>query len=295
MGSRGDKKIDKPKGYKDFYIFEIAYDTAVWVSFNNDKEIFWENLRTGKTGKFLLDFKVFKHDILIIEDGIIVRTSKLYSKMRLIKYGFDNSVVEVEYGAPFAYMTGCLLDGGNLIYCVNVSSSCGRIYSISKDLEGGFQKECEYISSSDRIDSSQIKESMTWCEVGIDNGSPFAYSFYEKWRNRVVEKFTLKGFKRMYGRHISKAEEMDHLIKDFTTEHYQLLGSYIYTKNSENELDEVCKFDRILESNQGVAVFSKDIFIGVTYMAETDETAIIKIDMQNEREAVILQMDILGK
>lgn len=298
------KKLDKPKGYTDFYFFEIAYDTAVWVSFSNDKQIFWENLKTGKSGKFLLDFGVYEQDILVIEDGVIVRTGKLSSKMKFIKYGFDKPITEVEYGGAFGYLSGYLLDGGNIVYCVNVSSSCGRIYSISKDLKSDFKKECEYMSSSERVDDRLMKDTLTCCEIGIDNGKPFTYSFYEKWSNksifnlssiRVAEKFTLSGFERKYGHYVHKTDEMYHLIKDFTTEHYQLLGNSIYLKENGDELNEVCRFDRMLNSNQGVSIFSKDIFIGVTYIAESDETAIIKIDMQKEREAVILPLEIPAK
>lgn len=289
--------VKELKHFDDCYIFEIVYDTAVWVLLNNKNEIFWENMKTGDSGEFILDSRVYKQDILILKDSVILRTGKLKNSMKLIKLGFDNSITEAECHGSFGYLNGYLLDGGDFIYCINCSLPCGRIYSIDKSLKEGLKRECEAISDYRQANSNSqnSKQYFNLYEVGVDNGEPYVYIFQGNIgrdnisENRIFEKFTLNGFerKRRFG-----TEEYDCLVRDFTTEHYQLLGDYIYTKENGEKLNAVCRFKRVLKSHQGVSIYSRDIFIGITDLEDKDETAIIKIDMQNDKEIVILPLEI---
>lgn len=302
-------EVVKELGKANISRFGIAYDTFVWILKNNEKVVFWENFRTGGSGEILLDFELTCTDrgIFVLEDGIIVESyssHSMFSPRSWIKLGFDKSVKKIKSDS----IHGCLLDGGEKIYCIDISSSGGGIYSISKDLKGEFQKENYSNSSCLNISSYEQTESLTFCEVGIDNGEPFGYSFYEKYagkgwfdtsKTRVNEKYTLKGFKRIWGHRVVKYSEegvlSDFLVRDFTTEHYQLLGENIYTEDEGEYLNRVCSFPRMLHSIQGAAVYSRDIFIGIVAMVDRDETAIIKIDMQKEREAVILPLEFSSK
>ena len=299
-------EVVKELGKANVSRFGIAYDTFVWILKENEKVVFWENFRTGESGEILLDFMLTCTDrgIFVIEDGIIVESRSsmsLFASLSWIKLGFDKSVKKIK-----GEITGCLLDGGNKIYCIDISYGTGGIYSISKDLEGEFREECRSCSSYQEAEGTT--ESLTFCEVGIDNGEPFGYSFYEKcvgkcWSDiritRVKEKLTLKGFKKIRGHQVVKYSGgsilSDFLVRDFTTEHYQLLGEYIYTKDDGENLNKVCSFPRMLHSIQGATVYSRDVFIGITEMGDRDETAIIKIDMRKEREAVVLPLEFSEK
>lgn len=286
----------------DVNTYEIAYDTFVWTLEDNKKVIFWENFRTRESGKILLDFDL-EGQILLLEDGVVVKKGSWGSDDEIIKLGFDRSVKSVK--APSRGL-GHLLVGENRIYSILVSWGSGYIYSIGKDLEGEFQKECESDSSSNNL--SEVSEQIELYEAGIDNGKPFAYTLYERWndlklfsldtgKRTVKEILTLEGFQRTYRR-------LKYGCRDYTTEHYQLLGDNIYSKDNEKEPgggfgflgndDSVCEFPRV-NSHQGVAVYTKDIFIDIIGLEESDETAIIKIDMQNEREAVILPLQFSSK
>jgi hypothetical protein len=299
-------EVVKELGKANVSRFGIAYDTFVWILKENEKVVFWENFRTGESGEILLDFMLTCTDrgIFVIEDGIIVESRSsmsLFASLSWIKLGFDKSVKKIK-----REITGCLLDGGNKIYCIDISYGTGGIYSISKDLEGEFREECRSCSSYQEAEGTT--ESLTFCEVGIDNGEPFGYSFYEKYASkgwfdtritRVKEKLTLKGFKKIRGHQVVKYSGgsilSDFLVRDFTTEHYQLLGEYIYTKDDGENLNKVCSFPRMLHSIQGATVYSRDVFIGITEMGDRDETAIIKIDMRKEREAVVLPLEFSEK
>ncbi len=280
----------KELGEIDLVTYELAYDTFVWVLEDNKKVIFWENFRTKESGKILLDFDL-EGQILLLEDGVIVKKDSWGSDDEIIKLGFDRSIKSVK--VPSRGL-GHLLVGENRIYSILVSWGSGYIYSISKDLEGEFQKECESDSRSNNL--PEVSEQIELYETGIDNGKPFAYTLYERWndlklfsldtgKHTVKEKLTLDGFQRSYRR-------LKYGYRDYTTEHYRLLGDYIYMKD--NEENSVCEFPRAC-THQGVAIYSKDIFIDVTYIEESNETAVIKIDMQSEREAVILPLEFPEK
>ncbi len=138
-------------------------------------------------------------------------------------------------------------------------------------------------------------------EIGSDGNKIFGYwsvakNFY--YPSTIYRDYPLKTI-AMGGKEFAfKRKIKDHLTfiaKDFMSQNYGLLGTEIYSRKQMESpngiMNPVCGFNRTISDrilcNQVIVDFENDVFIGLNH-----ENDIIKIDMRNEREAMVIPVTI---
>ncbi len=305
-----ETNVEESLGEVDFEAFDIGHGIFAYVKPRSKKTIYWKNLITGESDKFLLDGDIRK--ILVMENGILAIGNR-----HTMMCCFNGEIEETA------------IEGG---YWEDVIESESKIFLVDRDeirvLDKSLEDEPEqvydvYDSASDNedglvTDSSQIQA------VGVYDDELFGYCSYERYgsglfnTNKYREKsdeFSTAGEESFIkGDYDCRDENGDIISRSMVTKNYILIDKNIYSKK---ELEEethrtlasvlassysgiVCEFPRILESKQIVGIYDKDIFLGVVHLGDydeeygdcddeyRDETAVIKVDLQSEREPVIL-------
>ena len=296
-----ETNVEEALGEVDFEAFNIGHGIFAYIKPRSKKTIYWKNFITGESDKFLLDGDIRK--ILVMENGILAIGNR-----HTMMCCFNGEIEETA------------IEGG---YWEDVIESESKIFLVDRDeirvLDKSLEDEPEqvydvYDSASDNedglvTDSSQIQA------VGVYDDELFGYSSYERYgsglfnTNKYREKsdeFSTAGEESFIkGDYDCRDENGDIISRSMVTKNYILIDKNIYSKK---ELEEetsgysgiVCEFPRILESKQIVGIYDKDIFLGVVHLGDydeeygdcddeyRDETAVIKVDLQSEREPVIL-------
>ena len=253
---------------------------------DGQKTLLWEDLKSGEKRKLLTDESIER--LVILDSGILIVTDndlqiwdgkKILSRKENEKY-FRSSINIIETEKDLYFY-----------------STRSEMYSIDKELKGEYKThEIEYPSTSGTVTQyPHIRE------LGVDEGKIFGYGYYERYghgffnTNKVWIDFPLKlntGVEKVFHFDRDIKKHCYKVVKNFTTKEYGLLGTEIYSREQMESEDKrypnpVCYFKRNLESKQVIANYDEDIFIGLT-----KDDDIIKIDLKNEREAVVLPVDL---
>lgn len=278
--------IEKIKGYDDNWDkYDIRGNIFVRTrgGYNNQKTLLWENVETKETKKLLTDKEI--DGLMILKEGVLVLTPDELLIWDGEKITARKENTEVSFYKPSIFET----DGR--IYIAEDS----YIYTIDSKLCGKLKRH-EVIKPST---SGLVTEPYQLQELGVDEGKIFGYGSYERYgsgffntnkyyvdsvlelNTRIEKQFP---FCRDIRNHRSSFSV---LFRDFTTKNYGLLGTEIYSRkqmlSDDWSVEPVCIFERCLPRKQVIAEYDKDTFIALD---ENDD--IIKIDMRNEREPVVI-------
>lgn len=274
---------------KDSYLVYQKGSRSVFMNdFGDAKILYWENLETGEKRKLLLDsniknFSFWNGNIFVItEDEILLwDTEKIIKRIERDNYISGYTIVTTENKL---YLIDTLK-----VYEVNTSLSYKEVWD-------GYRRASDYrIGAVEFIDND-----LTWYvykeEVLFFADNSWSYRKYRKKGGNNCST-DHEGF------NASKVGANFEPLKGVFTKNYRLLQEEIYTIDNKKK---ICDFPRKTDSysNQGqvVAIPDKDIFIGVTsakigdfYGVALKEDAIIKIDLQEERNPEILLIKFESK
>ena len=281
-------------------LFDIKKNIFARVDFHKQKIIKWENLETKEVGKFFTNSDIEK--ILIVKSGIIATTSD-----QIILFKYDGGKIEKNIST----YADILLEEDEKIY--SISESLGYFYVFSPTLEVLKQKQYNFPYEYRNIITDYENGKLSWylCKQEVHIFSSYSY-YWKKYTEDAINDISYNSSVSLSGKY---SYEIRNSIRGIRTKNFKLLQKKIYTVD---EKYEVCCFDRKLGGKSGagqvVGVFDEDIFIGIAIhpnrqygdrIAKTlsksdlgnagvDEhfgDAIIKIDLKNEREPVILPVD----
>lgn len=274
---------------KDNYLVYQKRSGSVFMNDTGDAKIlYWENLETGEKRKLLLDsniknFSFWNGNIFILtEDELLLwDTDKVIKKYEKDDCISGDTIVTTE---EKLYIVGM-----STIYEVNIDLSYRKLWE-------GYDKAYDY-----RIGAVEyINNELIWY-MYKENVHFFADNSwsYREYRENKESDYTTDS----EGFYASKVGIDFDPLKGVFTKNYRLLQKEIRTIDNKKK---ICDFPRKTDSysNQGqvVAILDKDIFIGVTsakvgdfYGVALKEDAIIKIDLQEERNPEILPIKFESK
>lgn len=284
-------------------LFDIKKNIFAKVDFDNRKTIEWENLETNQSVKFFTNSDIKK--ILLVENGIIALTSD-----QIILFKYDGSKIEKNIST----YADVLLEEDEKIY--SISEGLGDFYVFSPTLEVLKQKQYNFPYEYRNIITDYENGKLSWylCKEEVHIFSSYSY-YWKKYTESTINEISYNSNMSLSGKY---SYAIRNCICGIRTKNYKLLQKKIYTAD---EKYEVCYFDRKLGEKSGagqvVGIFDKDIFIGIgihpnkyygdsyaNLLSESDleiggidehfGDAIIKIDLNNEREPVILPVDFSG-
>lgn len=284
-------------------LFQIKKNIFARVDFNDKKTIKWENLETKEQGKFFTNDDIKK--MLLVECGIIATTSD-----QIILFKYDGTKVEKN----IATYADILIEEEKKIY--SLSKWLGYFYVFSENLELLKEMKYDFPYGYDCIVTDYENGKLSWylCKEEIHVFSSNSY-YWKKYTEDKTESIVFNGKVRLSGKY---AKEIHNDICGVRTQNYKLLQQKIYTID---EKYEICDFARKLGEKSGagqvVGIFDKDIFIGITKSSDVTEgestarclsasdlgihgtdlyygDAIVKIDLNNERQPIILPVNISG-
>lgn len=280
------KVVKRVEGYTGNDYYDIKKNIFVRTSGKAHKILLWENINTGETKKWLSDESIER--ILILDSGILIAFDEKW-----LLWDGETIVTEKEFPRYFSSRTFWINVGKN-IYVYDRFYS--QIYVIDENLEGEF-RECDikYPATSGLVTlEPEIHE------LGEDTGKLFGYGYYQKYgtgifnTNKVYREFPIDfgmdgTITFSFPRTMSEYPEV--VIRDFTTKQYILLGIEIYSRRQIEtdswQVEPVCYFKRNIYRKQVIADYENNIFVGLN-----DNDDIIKIDLENEREATIIPVEI---
>lgn len=269
----------------DIETYSMEHNKFAYVRSDETKIIFWEDFVTGAKGKFLSDFDITT--ITALEDGIVAG-----DRGKMMKFNFDDTRSKVRQLGGW-WSIKYFMEGKESLYMI----SEGDIYQIDKKLEGESQMLVYRVPDLHELPG--IGQDSPWIvEVGENSEGLFGYFTYTIFGSGFFNTNIVHSNRKFVNGELMSADRSldaypGYVVKDVVSKNYQLLGTRIYKENSTSYggLTEICKFDRSMGSRQIRVDFDRDIFIGVTEIDDEDRTAIIKIDLQNERNAVILPVE----
>lgn len=279
------KVVKQVEDYTGNDYYDIKKNIFIRTSGNARKILLWEDINTGETKKWLSDESIER--ILILDSGILIAFNK-----ECLLWDGETIVRAKEFPLYFSSSTFWINVGEN-IYVYN---RFRQIYVIDENLEGEFREyDIKYPATSGLVTlEPEIHE------LGEDTGKLFGYGYYQRYgsgffnTNMVYREFPID-FEMdgtttfSFPRTMSEYPEV--VIRDFTTKQYILLGIEIYSrrqiKTDSWRVEPVCYFKRNIYRKQVVADYENNIFVGLN-----DNDDIIKIDLENEREATIIPVEI---
>lgn len=226
----------------------------------------WENLETGEQKKFLSDVDI--KDFLIREDNIY-----LFTEDEVVVLGLDGEVIKRE-AITYIGNPNLIFEADNQIYIVGSNS----IYKLNNEFN------VKKIADPDGLWSIKAVEfwkgKLTWYEVKEDTHL-FSDNTWSYHRRREGEASYGSESTGVYG-------SISGISKGIFTQNYRLLQQEIRTMDNKHK---ICTFNRQLsewrEQDQTIGIAERDIFIGVT-----EDNKIIKVDLKNERQPVVLPVEL---
>lgn len=270
------------------YNYFVYQNDTLWKKNGSGKILYWENIETGERRKLLLDsdienFAFWNENIFVLtEDELLLwDTEKITKRIERDNYISGDTIVTTE--------NKLYLIDKHKVYEVNTSLSYKEVWD-------GYRRASDYrIGAVEFLDND-----LTWYIYKEEDRFFGDNSWsYRKYRKKGGNNCSTdhKGF------NASKIGANFEPLKGVFTKNYRLLQEEIYTIDNKKK---ICDFPRKIDSysNQGqvVAIPDKDIFIGVTsakvgdfYGVTLKEDAIIKIDLQEERNPEILSIKFESK
>lgn len=274
---------------KDNYlVYQKASSSIFSFMFMGDtgdaKILYWEDLETGENRKLLLDsniknFSFWNGNVFVLTDDelLLWDTEKVIQRSERDAYISGNTIVTTE----------------NKLYLIDTL----RVYEVNinlsyKEVWDGYRRASDYRMGAVEF----IDNDLTWYvykeEVRFFGDSSWSY---RKYRKKGGNNYSMDS----EGFYASKVGTNSDPLKGVFTKNYRLLQEEIRTINNKKK---ICDFPRKTDSysNQGqvIAIPDKDIFIGVTSAKVGDfygVDAIIKVDLQEERNAEILPIKFESK
>lgn len=281
------KVIKQIEEYEADDRYDIKKNIFVRTSGIARKILLWENFDTGETKKWLSDESIER--ILILDSGILIAFPK-----ELVIWDGKTIVARKPFPRYFDSST-FWINIGQEIYLYD--KFYNSMYVIDQKLESEFREyDIELPTTSEVVTlGPEIHE------LGEDTGKLFGFGYYQKYgsgifnTNKVYRDFPIKfGADGTTSFPFSRSvlEHPDGVIRDFVTNDYILLGIEIYSRRQIKAdswcTEPVCMFNRNIYRKQVIADYKNNIFIGLD-----DNDDIIKIDLENEREATVIPVQVV--
>lgn len=280
------KKVKKLEGYRwSWGEFDLKKEILVW---RNNKDIFchdgannkyllWSNIITGEQNKLLTDAPINQFKILKTGEILVITTDQI-----IIWDGKKNKKI---YSPEDIY--GCqsnkIIEGDDAIYFV---SYYYNVYKADenwniRELWDGYEKAHDYSIVATEYYNGQL---YWWCSK--ENTHFFANPDWSYKKYSENDGYISSDHQGFYGSQIGIDFEVLEVV---CSDNYRLMQGEIWSIDNKHK---ICKFPRRTSrySNQGqvVAIKDRDIFIAL----KKGECAIIKVDLQNEREAVTIPIEV---
>lgn len=248
----------------------IKNNIFVYTLNTKEKEVFWENLDTGEQRKFLTDENV--NNILIRKSDVCIMT-----RTDIILWKNDGTVLKKENACP----NDLLIEADDYIYAITDSS----IYKIDGDLNKQKIWSTSSGSSESRIDAVEyFNGKLSWYQYYGSSGVTGSYHKYTEgefgYSTDAVGIYAPSLSNLLAG----SLNGREPLVGAFT-KNYRLLQNEIWSIDNKHK---ICDFNRDItkktHEGQVIAIPDKDIFIGIG----KDEENLIKIDLCNERQPVVV-------
>lgn len=248
----------------------IKNNIFVYTLDTKDKEVFWENLDTGEQRKFLTDEDV--NNILIRKSDVCIMT-----RTDIILWKNDGTVLKKENACP----NDLLIEADDYIYAITDSS----IYKIDGDLNKQKIWSAPSKSSESRIDAVEyFNGKLSWYQYPGSSGVTESYHKYTEGELGYATD-SVGIYSRSSIRLDTLFDRREPLVGAFT-KNYRLLQNEIWSIDNKHK---ICDFNRditkITHGGQVIAIPDKDIFIGIS-----EDRNLIKIDLRNERQPVVLEI-----
>ena len=278
--------VKELKGFERKDKFDIKDHIFIRTAGNEKKTVLWENLETGEKKRLLTDEAI--RNLIILDYGILI-----LMETEMLVWDGDKILTEKKYTDSMLGVSE-VIQAGDSIYFYSAKNS--YIYAVDKLLKREISK---YYVMTEATTGSSEKRRIE--EIGSDGNKIFGYwsvakNFY--YPSTIYRDYPLKTI-AMGGKEFAfKRKIKDHLTfiaKDFMSQNYGLLGTEIYSRKQMESpngiMNPVCGFNRTISDrilcNQVIVDFENDVFIGLNH-----ENDIIKIDMRNEREAMVIPVTI---
>lgn len=281
------KKVKKLEGYQwRGGEFDLKNEILVWKndSFQweydspKDKYLFWMNIITGEQNKLLTDAPINQFKILKTGEILVITTDQI-----IIWDGKKNKKI---YSPEDIY--GCqsnkIIEGDDAIYFVSSQYSVYKAdaeWNVVK-IWDEYEKVYDYSIGVAEYFDNRLS---WWCykeEIHLFSTNEWLYRKFTEGEDRSSRDH--QGF---YGSRVNVLE--NEVLEAIHTDNYRLMQDEIWSIDNKHK---ICDFPRRTSrySNQGqaVAIKDKDIFIAL----KKGECAIIKVDLQNEREAVTIPIEV---
>lgn len=284
-----EKIIDYEDEYNRYDIRGNIFVRTYGGGEDGQKTLYWKNIETKERKKLLTD-KTIEY-LMILESGVLIVMDK-----ELLIWNGENIIARKKLGGWSSYRS-LVIETEHEIYIYNGYS----IYSIDKELKNELKNHIVIRPTT----SGLVTQHYCIQELGVDEGNIFGFGSYERYGSGFldVDKYYVDSALKLhtgvekqflFRRTIrNRIRFRSTPFRDFTTKNYGLLGTEIYSREQmESEAgwrreEPVCIFSRSLPRKQVIAEYDKDTFIA---LSEDDD--IIKIDLKNEREPVVLPVEV---
>lgn len=281
------KKVKKLEGYRwSWGEFDLREPLLVWREERNsfrcgrNKVILCENLKTKEQSKLLTDATIESFKILKTGEILVITTDEF-----IIWDGKRNKRTYMYTDDLGVFLDCKIIEGDKCIYYVNSDYYC--VYKTDeewnvKELWAAYKEK----DSCGKIGVAEyFNERLSWwCYEEETHLFSANVGLYKKFTEGDIVSGEHNGFNG------SEANSYrDGVLEAVHTAHYRLLQGEIWSIDDKNK---ICDFPRSTSSygNQGqvVAIKDRDIFIAL----KKGECAIIKVDLQNEKEAVTIPIEV---
>lgn len=242
-----------------------------------EKTVYWENLKTGEQRKLLIDDDVA--NVLIRDSDTCIFTSG-----EVIIWGNDDKIEKRKIG----WLSGCgdlIFEENKQIYVVG----SGSIYKYDSDFnEKKFEWSQEYGYRVKAVEFEDGKLSWYEAKENIHVFSDNDWSYRKRKEDKVSYSMNSEGL------FASRLEYSAGILKGIFTQNYRLLQDEIRSIDNEKA---ICSFKRKVDKDshcgQVIGIPDKDIFIGIG--GDKNNEYLIKIDLRNERQAIIIPVELPQK
>lgn len=213
-------KFKKIGGYVNA---KIRGDILAW-SVTDSKQLHWENIRTGETGRFSIREKV--HDFSILEDGFVVicQYQNYASWGEVIKYEYNGKEKHLRVISNYTEGTS-IFDHKDKIYVV----CSGRVWVVDENsqvispTEEKADFDCRMMGESKYLSCIEFAEDDVYCYVHYSSGKNIMYGLNGETKNELSRKLDM--YAGSYKKSVSRV---------LTTSRFKFIGHSLLSREDDS-------------------------------------------------------------